>query len=506
MHALDTQQSSLALRPMHEGWHPRCPPTPYICLLLNSLGAGYFSIDREYRITDANAHALKWLNMTRKMVVGQPFSAIIPRSPMKMLKAAVEQRIFVDRQMSSYQRPDRLVDLHIYPSNEGAIIFFRDLTDQELRQQELARVQALLQSSLDALTGHVVVLDGTGTVIASNAAWQKFAAAQGLSGPGAGRLNYLALYRKPLARQREAQRIGETLKSLLSGSIRSARVIHAWPLKNKIHWFQLNAARFECWGDTFVVVANEDVTAIKEAEQASGEMAERLLTLQEEERQRIAEEIHDSTAQHLVAIGLNVMKLKSRVAAKGEFSGLFEDINASLQETSKELRSFTYLLHPPRLDEDGLHATAEQYAHGFGYRTGLRVNVSITDAADSAPFEIQRCVFRIIQEGLTNIHRHASASRVRLVVRYIRQQLHLVLCDDGVGMNGSGEGEREASFATSMGVGIPGMKARLRQFGGELVIRSGRRGTCLHAMIPLVAATLDGTSVARRRTSRGQGV
>ena len=486
MRALNNHQSLLASRPAaHPAWHSPYPPTSYIGLLLNSLGAGYFSIDPQYRIIDVNAHALNWLSMTRNMVVGRPFSEIIPRSPMKMLKAAIEQKVFVDRQMPSYQRPDRLVDLHIYPTNDGAILFFNDLTAQDLLQQETARGKALLQSSLDALTAHVVVLDGSGTVVASNAAWQQFSIAQGLHTPGAARLNYLALYSKPLARRRDALRIGETLTSLLSGNARTARIVHTWPLKNKVCWFQLNAARFECWGDTFIIVANEDVTAVKEAERASGEMAERLLTLQEEERRRIAEELHDSTAQHLVAIGLNMMKLKSKLPERDQHSELFGEIEASVRETSKELRTFTYLLHPPRLDEEGLRATARQYARGFACRTGLHVDVNVTDVGDAAPFEVQRCIFRIMQEGLTNIHRHASASQVRLDLRYLRQQLHLIVRDNGVGMDTVG-GNRDISMASSMGVGIPGMKARLRQFGGELAIRSGPAGTCLHVIIPFV--------------------
>lgn len=463
-----------------------CPaPTSFMGLLFTTLGAGYFSIDRNYKITDTNAPALKWLNMSRRMVVGRPFSEILPQSPMRMLKAAVEEKIFVDRRLPSYQKPDRTIDLHIYPTDLGAILFFKDMTDNELQQEDDVRTKLLLQSALDALGAHVVVLDGTGTVVASNAAWQKFATTHGLRRPGAKRLNYLALYAKPLAPRRDAIRIGEMLTSVIGGRRQTARVVHTWPLEGRVHWFQLNAARFECRGETYVVVANEDVTAVKEAQQASGEMAERLLTLQEEERQRIAEELHDSTAQHLVSIGLNIMKLKSKLPASERCSDLFNEIDACVQETSKELRTFTYLLHPPRLDEDGLHATAEHYAQGFARRTGLKMTVRVTPVADAVPFELQRCLFRIMQEGLTNIHRHALASNVRLDLRYLGQQLHLVVRDDGVGMDTAKSTDRAVSVS-SMGVGIPGMRARLRQFGGELSIRSASPGTCLHAIVPFI--------------------
>ena len=503
MRALSHFPSLLTARnAMSEQWQQSAPAS-YISLILSSLGVGYFSIDRGYNITDVNGPALKWLNMERKAVIGQRFSAIVPQSPMKMLKAAVEEKVFVDRQLTSYQRPDRLLDLHIYPTNNGAIVFFRDLTEHKLQHQEAMRAKLLLQSSLDASSAHVVVLDEAGTVIASNAAWQKFAVAQGLSVPGSAKpLNYLELFNKPLARRRDALKIGAALTSLLSGGCHTAHLLHAWPITGKIHWFQLNAARFECWGKTYLVVANEDVTAVKDAQQASEEMAERLLTLQEDERQRIAKELHDSTAQHLVAIGLNIMKLKSTLQSKARHSELFKEIETSVQEASKELRTFTYLLHPPRLDDDGFRETAERYAHGFGKRTGLSVNIRIKTVSDSAPFELQRCLFRIMQEALTNIHRHASASQVQIVLRYLRQQLHLIVRDNGMGISSPARTASREFRGSSMGVGIPGMRERLRQFGGELAIRSGSGGTRLHAIVPFVAGVQEHNGYELRTASR----
>jgi hypothetical protein len=118
----------------------------------------------------------------------RPFSAVVPQSPMKLLKAAVEQKVFADRRLHSYYRLDRLLDLHVYPTREGAIVFFQDLTEHDLQHQEAVRAQVLLQSSLDASSAQVVVLDDAGTIIKSNAVWRKFAVDEGLIAPG---LNYL---------------------------------------------------------------------------------------------------------------------------------------------------------------------------------------------------------------------------------------------------------------------------------------------------------------------------
>jgi two-component system, NarL family, sensor kinase len=466
----------------------RSTPTSYTGLVLNSLGVGYFRVDRNYNITDANKPALDWLSKSREAVIGQPFSVVVPQSPMKLLKAAVEQKIFADRQLQSYQRPDRSLDLHVYPAGDGAIVFFQDRTEHDLQRQEAVRAQVLLQSSLDASSAQVVVLDDEGTIIKSNAVWQKFAIAQGLIAP---ELNYLQLYRRPFARREDALRIGATLTSLLKGECRTVSLLHAWPIMGKVRWFQLNAARFECWGKTYVVVANEDVTAVKDARRASEEMAERLRTLQEEERQRIAKELHDSTAQHLVAVGLNVMRLKSKLKRRRQHAALFKEIEASVQEASKELRTFTYLLHPPKLDADGFRDTAERYALGFGRRAGLSVSIRIASISDEAPFEVQRCLFRIIQETLTNIYRHALASKVRIELRHLHRQLHLIVRDNGVGIELPESTDRRA-VRLSTGVGIPGMQERLRHLGGELVIRSGPGGTRVHAIVPLDVAFRKG--------------
>ena len=470
----------------------RSSPVSYTGLVLNSLGVGYFCVDKHYYITDANKPALDWLSKPKEDVIGQPFSAVVPQSPMKLLKAAVEQKIFADQRLHSYQRPDRLLDLHVYPAGDGAIVFFQDMTEHDLQRQEAVRAEVLLQSSLDASSAQVVVLDETGTIIRSNAVWQKFAFAQGLAAPGdLGRLNYLQLYRKPFARRQDALRIGATLTSLLKGECRTVSLLHAWPFVGQARWFQLNAARFDCWGTTYVVVVNEDVTAVREARQASEDMAERLRTLQEDERQLIAKELHDSTAQHLVAIGLSVMKLKSRLRPVRRHTALFKEIEASVQEASKELRTFTYLLHPPKLDDDGFRDTAKRYALGFGTRAGLSVSAGITNVADDAPFEVQRCLFRVIQESLTNIYRHAFASKIRIDVRYLHRQLHLIVRDNGVGMEFPESADRHTSLL-SMGVGIPGMRERLRHLGGELVIRSGPGGTRVHAIVPFDVAFRKG--------------
>jgi signal transduction histidine kinase len=359
-----------------------------------------------------------------------------------------------------------------------------------LRGWQASRTSDLLQASLDILSAHIVILDRAGTIVASNQAWQRFAAEGGLTGPSAhGRPSYLPLCDRWVQSRIQAHAIKKDLASLLTGHRRSMRRICSTQVETSVRWFEVRASRLDCAQETHVLIVSEDITATKEAERELGEAAEKLLTLQEEERQRISEELHDSTAQHLAAAGLNLIGLRSRVDAGGDVLELLDRIESSLDEASKELRSLTYLLHPPCLEADGLEATLHRYVAGFGKRTGVAASLRIAQSAGVLPFVLQRPVFRVIQEALANVYRHASASRVSIDLKYLLGHLHVVVRDNGRGMKGAGRPRQQPCEPSSLGVGIPGIRARLRQFGGKLVIKSGRRGTLLHAVVPIMAAS-----------------
>jgi PAS domain S-box-containing protein len=224
-----------------------------------------------------------------------------------------------------------------------------------------------------------------------------------------------------------------------------------------------------------------DVTSRKIAEREAEQLSQRLSTIQDEERQQIAEELHDSTTQHLVAVGLNMMNLQHRVGADAETRKLFTEIEGSLEEATKELRTFTYLLHPPQLEKDGLGSALRRYVDGFGRRTRLETRLRISSRVEELPFSVQRALLRVVQEALANVHRHASASKVSVTVKCVADRVHLVVADDGKGANGMTKREPCESFRA--GVGIPGMTARLRRAGGDLEIQSGPRGTRLHGVM-----------------------
>ena len=248
------------------------------------------------------------------------------------------------------------------------------LPSESSAEQAAARSQALLSASIDSLSAQIVILDAEGTIVASNKAWRRFAASQWPKDLAAGsrRSNLLELYDQARGRSADLSQIGVGIKELLAGRRTTMRHIYHSGVGVTGSWYQLIAARFIHQGETFAVVATEDVTAVREAKKAIGELSQRMLTLQEDERQRIAAELHDSTAQHLAAIGLNAMTLRARSASDAETSNLWEDVEASLGEAARELRAFTYLLHPMCLENDGLNAALDAMLRDLPREPGLK--------------------------------------------------------------------------------------------------------------------------------------
>jgi PAS domain S-box-containing protein len=158
---------------------------------------------------------------------------------------------------------------------------------------------------------------------------------------------------------------------------------------------------------------------------------ERLLAFQDEERRRIANELHDSTAQHLAAIGLNLMRIRADAAGGAKTLDILDEIEGSLQEAAKELRAFTYLLHPPDLQREGLSAALRRYVEGFGTRTGLKITLKSCRSVDQLSPPLQQALLRIVQEALTNVYHHASATCVSVNFRCVGKRLRLVISDDG---------------------------------------------------------------------------
>jgi signal transduction histidine kinase len=215
-----------------------------------------------------------------------------------------------------------------------------------------------------------------------------------------------------------------------------------------------------------------------------------LVALQEKLHRQIASELHDSTCQHLIAASLGVMQIRNALRDPRKAEEHCEQVDLSINLALKELRSLAYLLHPQNLFEGGLKTTIERYAEGFSVRTSLLVEVSISPAVDSLSREKQRSLMRIVQEALTNVYRHAKATRVDITIEARERQLQLEIRDDGQGMMAGNRLCR--SRPPALGTGLRIMHDRLDEMGGRLEILSAStavsRGTKLRATFPYASA------------------
>jgi len=273
--------------------------------------------------------------------------------------------------------------------------------------------------------------------------------------------------------------VARGLRALLAARRRSLEMAYVLTTPEGVRWRRLRINRFQHGHALRLIVLHEDVTEVARAQAALRETSERLLTIQDEERQRIAVELHDSTSQHLVALGLGVTKLRRTLDASAE--PVLDDMSGSIAEALKEIRVLSYLLNPPNLERDGLEITARRFVTGFGARAGLQTLFRVEGDLGGLDTVLQRAVFRVMQEALSNVHRHAEARGAEVDLAVRGGHLVLRIADDGRGIGPLDLG----SEGPQLGVGIAGMRARVAQLDGSLSIVGDGAGTVVEATLPL---------------------
>ena len=370
---------------------------------------------------------------------------------------------------------------------EGGLILALLAQRANRRRAEIAVLSGkrLLQATIDALNARVALLDQHGTIIAVNKPWKAFAEANhdqdSIKDIG---FNYLDTCAENPECQ-EAALVSRGIRQLKSGEVDEFRCIYPSPRAIATFWFQIRMSQFEMYGATRIVVTYEDVTEIKEAHDAQQKVSGLLMQAQDDERRRIARELHDSTVQNLVAIkaDLNGIERESKQLSADATEMLKESVSLSNQ-VIRELRTLSYLLHPPFLDEAGLVPALTWFVRGFIQRSGIPVELMVLDEIGRLPTDIETALFRVVQESLTNIHRHSGGGRAVIWVTREKDNVTLRIMDDGHGFSLPAT-EDNLESTVLPGVGIPGMRQRLRQLGGQLEIESGPQGTTVNAKICL---------------------
>ena len=227
----------------------------------------------------------------------------------------------------------------------------------------------------------------------------------------------------------------------------------------------------------------ERTAELDTANQSLRELTARLMQSQDEERRRIARELHDSVGQSLAAMTMNMTAVSREIDRLAQIKKAVTETLELAQGMSQEVRTVSYLLHPPLLDEAGLASALRWYVEGFSERSNIQVQLDVPEDFERLPQEIETALFRTVQECLTNIHRHSASPVARIQLSHSSDGVELAVSDEGRGMPSEKLDKVKASGTP--GVGIRGMRERLHQLGGSLEIQSDGNGTQVKVCLPV---------------------
>jgi len=238
----------------------------------------------------------------------------------------------------------------------------------------------------------------------------------------------------------------------------------------------------------------KEVVERAHAEQELGDLSGRLLRLQDEERRRLARELHDSTAQVLGAAAIALDRARSCLGGGRVMLGsLLEDSATHLEHATQEIRTLSFLLHPPMLDDLGLEYALPWYVEGFSRRSGIEVRLDVPADLGRMPEEVELTLYRIVQEALANVRHHSGSRAASLTLFRDPGSVTLEIVDQGCGIRVS----LETGSVVELGVGIAGMRERVRQLGGRIAIQGDEGGTVVRVDLPLPATTASAAGRAR---------
>jgi len=247
-------------------------------------------------------------------------------------------------------------------------------------------------------------------------------------------------------------------------------------------------------GHTICVVATELTElietneALRVSELSLRQLSARLLKLQDEERRRIARDLHDTTGQKIAVLSMSLDRLAKLVdTGKVDVKDALTESRDVVGKIGEEIRTLSYLLHPPLLDECGLASAVLWYAEGFKKRSGIHLSVSIDEELVRLTTDAETALFRVLQESLTNVHRYSGSPSAEIRIFQSPSKVHLEIVDHGKGVKGGTERSTFAG-APTLGVGIPGMRERIRQLGGQLEVEFSNEGTRVYATLPREAS------------------
>lgn len=491
---------------------------PYrLASIVESSDDAIISKDLNGTIISWNAAAERIFRYTAKEAVGRHITLLIPpelhdeeREILKRLRNG--ERIEHFETVRVAKDGQRLnVSLTVSPLRDargriiGASKIARDVTDRKRIESELRQKEEVLRAAFTQTYSFLLILSTDGTILEANRA--------ALEGTGFKRSEVvgrkiwdiwwrslpeeLAIVKTGVANAAKGLAVREECRyALRDGSVRIAdrslnpvqdengrvRMIVASGLDITEH-LQLRGILEDRVRERTLELEAKNAEVVRQTEIVR-ELSARLLQIQDEERRRIARELHDSVGQMLAAVSMNMAHVHRESAALSpDAAKALEDNTDLLEQLSTEIRTISHLLHPPLLDEVGLESALQWYIDGFSERSKINVDLQLPQDFGRLPRNLEITLFRVVQECLTNIHRHSGSSTASIRVARMENEVRLEVRDAGKGI----PQETQSTLASGKlsGVGLRGMHERLRQMGGQLDVQSNGTGTLILATLPI---------------------
>lgn len=431
-------------------------------------------LDRDFRVTTANPAFYRAFSVAPRDTIGRQIYQLgngqwnIPE-----LHQLLDKVLTSDTPLHDYEVQHDFPGLgqrtmlisarrtDVQPGQGVVVVTIEDVTESKKHAEEISQQAALIELAHES----VIVRDWQGGIISWNRGAEELYGwpaeeAKGEIIHGLLQTNFP----KPLneikeALQRNGHWEGELVHTRRDGQ---KRIVSS-------RW----AIRPQSGGTPVILEINNDITDRVRSENNLRELSSYLMRIQDEERRRIARELHDSTGQKLTAVKMNLAGMKTKSKAAGN-----KPLHQSIQlvdEATQEIRVLAQLLHPPLLDEAGLVSAIKWLVDGFSSRAKIQVSVKASPDVGRLPDNVEIALFRVVQESLNNIYRHSGASKASIDLKRSQGNVELRIVDNGKGLPegliSGGNGK------LAVGVGILGMRERILQLGGKLEIKSGKEGT-----------------------------
>ncbi|MCA1826890.1 MAG: PAS domain S-box protein [Myxococcales bacterium] len=356
----------------------------------------------------------------------------------------------------------------------GFVVMVEDLTAQSTAREALRESEDRFRAIFENAGVGLVLAVGEGDIVGANRAYARFL---GYPGPQeiAGRNVREFLHPEDRARAQQMR------NELRSGRITRYEVERQYLRRDGTYvWGRSTVTRVA--DSPLIIAVVQDIDARKRAEDAVRALSGRFLRLQDEERRRIARSLHESAAQTVAALAMNLARME-RMSLPPHAAETLADSLELVTQCSREIRTLSHLLHPPLLEEAGLPSSLRWYVEGFAQRSSIEVELQIADDLGRLPMELEITFFRIVQESLTNVHRHSGSRSASIRLRRSGPEIVLEVEDQGVGIPAEVLERVRTQSAATVGVGIAGMRERLSQLGGTLEIAAASPGTLVRARI-----------------------